>query len=312
MKLNFSLILIVNLCLYVITIQEATIVNKESNEVKHDNPPEWIPTNDEINDMVEKYPDATNETDKSKSESKNDKVDIKVGLSNKNKKETDLPNDEPDKEEIGLDDFNDLSHLTNEEIERRLKEEEIEYGKKLIISMGINNMKVIPKDVFKEYMTKMILTIDEEEDPEGEEQQDPEEEEFLNLLLEEIMKEIPDEFPREKFEEYADTDRYKHLVDKILKSKFGDNYSENIVKMMQGSVDNEKESMPNKEELDEMMHEFEKQKNKPNNSEAEDLDMTKNLNEQEKREIRENMKKVGIDESEIEKTLGKENLKDDL
>lgn len=217
------------------TDKAETNINK--NEPTYDNPPDWIPTEEEIEESKEGLADKYIKSQEKKTKPKH--------------------LEETNEEGMKVEYQNEDEYLTDEEYDIKMKNEEEEFANKIANDMGIYSMKVVTKEVFREYMSRVILTTTEEDNiEEGEVEEDPEEEEFLNMLIEEIMKEIPDSFPVEEFKSYSDTDKYKHLVDKIMKDKFGDNYGEDVLKMLSGSFDTAKEGMPNIEDLEEMMKEF--------------------------------------------------------
>lgn len=267
-----------------------------NNDPTWDHPPDWFPSG--IDD------DGTQ-----KEANKNEEVKTNREKEN-NSDET--PNKQAN--EMGFDPEVDYSHYSQEEIDKKMKEEEEEFARKVIEEMGINKMQEVTKETFREYLTKIILssTHEEGEDP-SEVEEDPEEEEFLNMLIEEIMKEIPDKFPIEDFKKYSDTDRYKSIVDRVLKEKFGENYGEDMMKMMSGAFESGKEGMPNMEDLETMMKEFNKAQGKEGGGEEnEDLGFSGDKEEKEEDqdmdpEERERKEKELIDKIQEIKNANKKN-----
>lgn len=130
-----------------------------------------------------------------------------------------------------------LNETDPEEIKQNLLNEEEEFSRELIEEMGINKMDIITKETFRTYITRMINTATDSGEV-TENEISPDEEEFFNYLIDEIMNEIPNQMNQEEFKLYSNTERYKAIVERIMQEKFGENYTDEIIKMMSGSFEN--------------------------------------------------------------------------
>ena len=70
----------------------------------------------------------------------------------------------------------------------------------------------------------------------GSKKRDEFEERAQNFVLSVMLKEARKEakMTQEEFTIYSNTDRYKSIVERIMQEKFGDNYTDEIIKMMTG------------------------------------------------------------------------------
>lgn len=282
MKATFFVFVLLSLFFVVLSNENMEKIEEEKiqvargsgkNEPTWDNPPDWVPDIEETED-----------------------------------KNSNQSNEEDEDENIEEDEEND--GLSDEEIEEKLKKEEAEFAARIKEEMKINEMTEVTQDVFREYITRIIYSVEHPEDEKHEEgEHDPEEEEFLNLVIEGIMSQVPESFPVEKFDEYADTERYRDVVDNILKEKFGENYSEDVQRMMNESMQNGEEGMPSMEKMQEMMEQFNEGKI-PDEMKGEEED-DEESDEMDEEEMRQAAEAAGMSVEEL-KNINKKYKEEDL
>ena len=239
------------------------------NEPTWDNPPDWVPgefnENDEVvtNNMNPNDLKTTKKEEKKSENKKEEEVEVKEAdktTPTEALKEGEDPamKEKIEKEKKKIEDLSEqlknIDKMDKDEVKQKFADEEKAFAAKTKKDMGLDTMEVISKDLFREYLTRIMYSesdVEEDEDDvdvpekdvevieEPRTKEEIEEDEFMSMITEEIMKEIPDSMNQEEFSKYADTEKYQPIIDNALKKKFGNNYHEDIVGMMKNGLSGE-------------------------------------------------------------------------